>query len=133
MEQDSFDMQNVIDPPDMMMAAGGDPVAQVTNFAFLHPPGSITEVRGLHYSVNAGGRNFQVYIVEGEDSMASQLSGGMGASVSGAGLTLTNTGDSFGALLDQQHVELAEIQDHIAKAAGSVAQVFNISQSFLTS
>jgi hypothetical protein len=105
--------------------ADNRPVTEVTHFAFLHPPGDAIEVNGLHYTINAGGRNLQVYIVEGE---VEQVGGLMSGS-----LMLTDSGDNFGALVDQQHPELADIQDHLVRAAAAMVDSFNISQTFLKS
>jgi hypothetical protein len=116
--------KNIIDPPDAV--AGNMPVNGVTHFSFLHPPGGeVTEVTGLHYTINANGRTLQVYIVQGEvDEVGGMMSGNM---------ALTNSGDSFSALVDQQHIELADIQDHLVRAAAAMSDAFNISQSFLKS
>jgi len=118
---DDMDQQNVIDPPDRELE--GIQVNHVTHFGFLHPPGDLNHVNGLHYTVNAGGRIIQVYIVEGEQGMMGQMSQNT--------MTFSDHGETFGTLVDQQHEELAKVQDHLVSAAVGMTDVFNISHSFL--
>lgn len=130
MEQDDMDQQNTIDPTDHELA--GNQVSQVTHFSFLHPSGNESEVDGMHYVINVGGRTIQVYIVEGDQVQLVRAGDGPGISSENM-LTLSTFNDGFGALVDQQHMELSDVQDHLVRAAEAMKDSFNISQSFLTS
>lgn len=128
MEQDNMDQENIIDQTEREL--DGNPATLVTHFEFLHPPGNDLEVSGLHYTINADGKNIQVYIVRGDG--VTLVQGGVGQASENS-LTTSTSADSFGALVDLQHTELANIQDHLVRAAEAMADSFNISQSFLKS
>lgn len=128
MDKDDINAENIIDQPDR--AIEGNPTTMITHFSFLHPPGNDMEVNGLHYTIDADGNPVQVYIVRGDQVQLVQ--GGM-AQASENSMALASSGENFGALVDQQHAQLADVQDHLVRAAEAMMDSFSISQSFLKS
>lgn len=128
MDEDNINIENTIDQPDRAME--GNPTTMVTHFSFLHPPGNELEVNGMHYTIDADGQPIQVYIVRGDQVQLVQ--GGVGQA-SANSLAIANSGENFGALVDQQHNQLADVQDHLVRAAEAMVDSFSISQSFLKS